>query len=139
MPSYTIPSYLPSGRPILAKLEHLMPQRAMLMASDGRIVLGAWASELAHYLDLNPVGDLLEANLVGPRIVLDNALLRSWNRTTPLQEFLAEQRVTVLYLDPSELEWLRVLPQARNMLENPRAVGWRDVAHGERGARSWLL
>jgi hypothetical protein len=46
---------------------------------------------------------------------------------------------TVLYLDAGELEWLRVLPQARDMLENPRAAGWRDVAHEERGERSWLL
>jgi hypothetical protein len=136
MPTYALPSYLPRDRPILAKLERLSPQRAMLIAPRGRIVLGGWAPELVYYLDLNlPKGYPLD----GPRVVFDNALLRSWDKTTPLEAFLAEQQVTVLYLDPNELAWLRAQPHARNLLEHPHRAGWRDIAHEERGERSWLL
>jgi hypothetical protein len=46
---------------------------------------------------------------------------------------------SVLYLDASELAWLRPQPQAKNMLDNPRAVGWRDLAPEERGDGSWAL
>jgi hypothetical protein len=46
--------------------------------------------------------------------------LRSWNGIIPLEQFLAEQRVDILYLDPSELGWLRPQPRAQNMLDNPR-------------------
>jgi hypothetical protein len=136
LPRYSIPTYLPSGRPILAKLADLSPHRALLIAPHGRIILGNWAPELLYYLDINlSRGYPLE----GPRVVFDNALLRSRDGTTALEEFLAQQQVTVLYLDPGELQWLRALPQARNMLEHPRMAGWRDVARSEEGERSWLL
>jgi len=136
MPRYSSPPYLPGGRPILQKLEHLAPQRAMLLKASGRIILGDWAYELANYLDLNlPSGGPFE----GLQVVFGNDLLRGWEGIIPLEQFLAEQRVHVLYLDPSELAWLRAQPQAKNVLDNPRAAGWLDVAHEERGDRSWAL
>ena len=121
MPRYSLPPYLPGGRPILQKLEHLVPQRAILLKASGRIVLGDWAYELANYLDLNlPSGPPID----GPQVVFGNDLLRGWEGTIPLEQFLAEQRVHVLYLDPGELAWLRAQPQAKNVLESPRAAGW---------------
>jgi len=136
MPRYSLPPYLPSGRPILQKLEHLAPQRTLLLKAQGRIILGDWASELLNYLDLNlPSGNPFE----GPQVVFGNDLLRRWEGTTPLEEFLAEQRIHVLYLDPGELARLRTQPQAKNMLDNPRAAGWLDLAREERGDGSWAL
>jgi hypothetical protein len=136
MPRYSLPAYLPSGRPILHKLDHLAPQRTVLLKAQGRVILGDWASDLLHYLDLNlPSGNPFE----GPQVVFGNDLLRRWEATTPLEQFLAEQRIHVLYLDPSELAWLRTQPQAKNMLDNPRAAGWLELAHEERGDGSWAL
>jgi hypothetical protein len=47
MPRYSLPPYLPSGRPILQKIKHLAPQRAMLLKAKGSIILGDWSSEVA--------------------------------------------------------------------------------------------
>lgn len=136
MPGYRLPPYLPSGRPILQKLEHLVPHRTMLLKAQGHLILGDWASDLLNYLDLNrPSGMPFQ----GPQVVFGNDLLRRWEGTTPLEHFLAEQHINVLYLDPGELAWLRTQPQAKNMLDNPRAVGWFDLAHEERGDGSWAL
>jgi hypothetical protein len=136
MPHYRLPSYMPSGRMMLQKLEHLTPQRAVVLNAHGRIVLGKWASTLLYYLDVDlPRGSPFE----GPQVVFENDLLRRWEGTTPLEQFLAEQRVHVLYLDPSELAWLRAQPQAKKMLDNPRAAGWLDLAHEERGDSGWVL
>ena len=136
MPTYSLPPYLASGRPVLAKLEHLTPQRAMLLAPHGRVILGDWDSDVAAYLDL-------PLSVVNPyreeRTVFNNTLLRSWDKNTPLEQFLAEQQVTILYLDPSELARLRLEPLAKTLLENPRIAGWRDLGHEDRGARSWML
>jgi hypothetical protein len=136
MPRYGLPPYLPSSRPILQKLEHLAPQRTVLLKAQGRVILGDWASDLLNYLDLNLRSGI---PFEGPQVVFGNDLLRRWEGTTPLEQFLAEQRIHVLYLDPSELAWLRTQPQAKNMLDNPRAVGWLDLAHEERGDGSWAL
>jgi hypothetical protein len=57
----------------------------------------------------------------------------------PLERYLAEQRVDILYLDPSELAWLRAQPLAKNMLDNPSGVGWLGLAHEEKGDQSWAL
>jgi hypothetical protein len=136
MPRYSLPPYLPSGRPILQKLERLAPHRALLLKAQGRLVLGDWASDLLNYLDLKrPSAVPFE----GPQAVFGNELLRRWEGTCPLEQFLAEQQIDVLYLDASELAWLRTQPQAKNMLDNPPAVGWRDLAHEERGDGSWAL
>jgi hypothetical protein len=136
MPRYSLPAYLPPGRPLLQKLEHLAPQRTVLLKAQGRVILGEWASNLIYYLDLNlPSGFPDE----GSQVVFGNDLLRRWDGTTPLEQFLAEQRVQVLYLDPHELARLRTQPQAKNMLDNPRGAGWLDLAHEERGDRSWAL
>jgi hypothetical protein len=140
MPRYSLPPYLPSGRPLLQKLEHLAPQRAMLLKTRGRIFLGHWSSEVASYMNLNsPRDEVRGYPIQGPTIVFGNTLLRNWDGMTPLEQFLAEQGVDILYLDPSELAWLRAQPQAKNVLDNPRAAGWRDVAHEEIGDRSWAL
>jgi hypothetical protein len=136
MPPYSLPPYLPSGRPILQKLEHLAPYRTLLLKAEGRLILGDWASDLLNYLDLKRLGGM---PFEGPQSVFGNDLLRGWEGTTPLEQFLAEQRIHVLYLDASELAWLRTQPQAKNMLDNPPAVGWRDLAHEERGDGSWAL
>jgi hypothetical protein len=136
MPRYSLPPYLPSGRPVLQKLERLAPQRTMLLKAPGRIILGDWANEVAHYLGLSAPTAIPPEE---PQVVFGNDLLRGWEGTIPLEQFLAEQRVHVLYLDPSELAWLRAQPQAKNVLDNPRAAGWLDVAHEERGDRSWAL
>ena len=136
VPRYSLPPYLPSGRPVLQKLEHLAPQRTMLLKAPGRIILGDWANEVAHYLGLSAPSAIPPEE---PQVVFGNDLLRNWEGTIPLEQFLAEQRVHVLYLDPSELAWLRAQPQAKNVLDNPRAAGWLDVAHEERGDRSWAL
>jgi hypothetical protein len=134
MPPYHPPDA--SGRTILQKLERLTPYRAVLLNAQGRIVLGNWYHEVLCYLDVNlPRGYPLEP----PQVVFGNDLLRRWDGTTPLDQFLGEQRVHVLYLDPSELAWLRAHPQAKNMLDNPGAVGWLDLAHEERGDSSWAL
>ncbi|HSV22013.1 MAG TPA: hypothetical protein VLJ17_03190 [Xanthobacteraceae bacterium] len=136
MPRYSLPPYLPSGRPILQKLEHLAPHRTVLLKAQGRIILGNWASDILNYLDLNlSAGNPFE----GSQVVFGNDLLRRWEGTTPLEEFLAEQRVHVLYLDASELAWLRTQQQAKPMLDNPRGTGWLDLAHEDRGAGSWAL
>jgi hypothetical protein len=136
VPRYSLPPYLPSGRPVLQKLEHLAPQRTMLLKAPGRIILGDWANEVAHYLGLSAPSAIPPEE---PQVVFGNDLLRNWEGTIPLEQFLAEQRVHVLYLDPSELAWLRAQPQAKNVLDNPRAAGWLVVAHEERGDRSWAL
>jgi hypothetical protein len=136
MPTYTLPSYLPTGRPLLAKLEHLTPQRSWLAKPAGRVILGEWASELVFYLNLNLAkGHPLE----GTRVVFDNGLLRAWDGSTSLERFLAEQGVSIVYLDPLELARLRPQPQAKKLLDNPLAVGWIDLAHEERGDQSWAL
>jgi hypothetical protein len=136
VPRYSLPPYLPSGRPVLQKLERLAPQRTMLLKAPGRIILGNWANEVAHYLGLGAPSAIPPEE---PLVVFGNDLLRNWEGTIPLEQFLAEQRVHVLYLDPSELAWLRAQPQAKNVLDNPRGAGWLDVAHEERGDRSWAL
>jgi hypothetical protein len=135
-PGYSLPSYLPSGRPLMTKLEHLTPQRSRLVNPDGGVVLGDWSAELVSYLNLSlPKGYPRE----GPRIVFDNGLLQQWNGEIPLEEFLAKRQVSFLYLDPHVLARLRAQPQAKNLLENPRAVGWVDIAHENRGEQSWAL
>lgn len=136
MPRYSLPPYLPGGRPVLQKLEHLAPQRAILLKARGRIILGNWPNEVAHYLGLGAPSAIPPEE---PPAVFGNDLLRRWEGTIPLEEFLAEQQVNVLYLDPSELAWLRAQPQAKNVLDNPRAAGWVDVAHEEKGDGSWAL
>jgi len=136
MPRYSLRPYLPSGRPVLQKLEHLAPQRAMLLKAQGRLILGDWAPDLINYLGLSlPSSFPFE----GAQVVFGNDLLRRWHETTPLEQFLAEQQVGILYLDPHELARLRMQPQAKNMLDNPRAAGWLDLAHEERGDESWAL
>ena len=136
MPRYSLPPYLPSGRPALQKLEHLAPQRPMLLKAQSRLILGEWAPNLVYYLGLNlPSGSPFE----GAQVVFGNDLLRRWDETTPLEQFLAEQQVGILYLDPHELARLRMQPQAKNMLDNPRAAGWLDLAHEQRGDESWAL
>jgi hypothetical protein len=136
MPHYRLPSYIPSGRMMLQKLEHLIPQRTVVLNAQGRIVLGNWAPDLLRYLEVDlPRGWPLEA----PQVVFGNDLLRRWGGTTPLEQFLAEQQIRVLYLDPSELTWLREQSQAKKILDNPRAAGWLDLAHEERGDSSWAL
>ncbi len=136
MPRYGLPPYLPAGRPLLHKLERLAPQRTVLLKARGRLILGNWASDLLNYLDLNLSGG---NPFEGPQVVFGNDLLRRWEGTAPLEQFLAEQQIEVLYLDPSELAWLRTQPQAKNMLDNPRAAGWLDLAREERGDGSWAL
>jgi hypothetical protein len=136
MPRYSLPPYLPSGRPVLQKLEHLASQRTLLLKAQGRMILGDWANEVAHYLELAAPSAIPPEQ---PQVVFGNDLLRGWEGTIALEQFLAEQRVHVLYLDPSELAWLRAQPQAKDLLDNPRAAGWRDIAHEERGDRSWAL
>ncbi len=131
LPRYSLPPYLLSGRPVLQKLEHLAPHRAALLKTQGRVILGHWASEVASYLDLN--------SIEGPRTAFDNTLLRNWDGMSPLDQYLAEQRVDILYLDPGELAWLRAQPQAKNMLDNPRAAGWLTLAHEERSDGNWAL
>jgi hypothetical protein len=136
VPGYSLPSYLPSGRPLMVKLEHLSPHRSRLAQPQGRMILGGWAPQVVLYLNLNlTFGNPLE----GQRIVFDNGLLDSWDGSTPLEQFLAGQQVTILYLDPHELTRLRAQPQAKNMLDNPRTVGWVDLAHENRGDQSWVL
>ncbi len=137
MPRQSLPSYLPPGRPVLQKLKHLAPHRALLLKNRGRIILGHWSSEVASYLDLNPIQHL--NSIEGPKTAFDNSLLRNWDGMTPLEQYLAEQRVDILYLDPSELAWLRAQPQAKNVLDNPRAAGWLTLAHEERSDGSWAL
>ena len=143
LPHYDVPSYMPPGRPLSQKLEHLAPQRAVLLKSRGHIILGNWSREIASYLDLDSPRPLeKEADpdyLIDPRSFFDNKLLRQWERTVPIEQFLAARSVDVLYLDASEFAWLRTEPQASNMLDDPRAVGWLDLAHEERGDESWAL
>jgi len=136
MPRYSVSSYFPSGRPVLQKLEHLAPQRMVLLKAQGRVILGDWAPDLLNYLDLNLAKGF---PLEGQQVVFGNELLRRWEGTAPLEQFLAEQEVHVLYLDARELAWLRTQPQAQNLLDNPRAAGWLDLAHEERGDGSWAL
>jgi hypothetical protein len=88
-------------------------------------------------LDLNPI-EYLNSN-EAPRIVFDNSLLRNWDGMSPLEQYLAEQRVGILYLDPSVLVWLRSKPQAKNMLDNPGTAGWLTLAHEERTDGSWAF
>ncbi len=108
----------------------------MLLKARGRVILGDWAPELVYYLDLNLMSGW---SFGGTQVVFGNELLRRWDGTTPLERLLAEQQVHVLYLDPGQLAWLRAQPQSRNMLDNPRAAGWLDLAHEELGDRSWAL
>jgi hypothetical protein len=59
----------------------------MLLKAGGRLILGDWAYELANYLDLNlPRGIRFE----GSQVVFGNDLLRGWEGTIPLEQFLAE-------------------------------------------------
>jgi len=109
----------------------------LLLKTPGRIILGQWSSEVTSYLNLNPIERL--NSIEGPKTVFHSSLLRSWEGTTPLEQFLAGQHVDILYLDPSELAWLRAQPQAKNMLDNPHAAGWLTLGCEERGDRSWTL
>ncbi len=144
MPTYGLPPYLPSGRPALEKFEHLAPQRALLLKARGHVILGHWAQNIASYLDLNPgpetLGKRAKADdLIDPRTVFDSTLLRQWSGAAPVEQFLAEGGIEVLYLDSSELAWLRTQALAANMIGNPTSVGWRNLAHEERGDHSWAL
>jgi hypothetical protein len=136
LPRYNLPPYLPSGRPAMEKLERLALHREVLATARGRVVLGEWTSELANYLGLN-----LSSCLVSEacQFVDGKDLLHTWDGTIPLEQFLDEQRIRVLYLDPHQLSWLRTQPQAQNMLDNPLAVGWIDVDHENRSDRSWVF
>jgi hypothetical protein len=137
MPTYSLPSYMASGRPLMTKLDHLTPQRSRLVRPTGRMILGDWAPELVFYLDLNLPTEWTPHE--GPPVAFGNELLRAWDQTKPLEQFLAEQEVSILYLDPAELTRLRAQPQARNILDRPLAIGWIDLAHEERGDQSWAL
>lgn len=126
----------PSARPLAAKIEHIRPHHALVQTTRGRVVIGEFASEVASYLSIrrqiaDPMGREPELR--------DNAILAQWDRARPLEQFLADNAVTVFYVDPAILGELRRAPQAQRLLDQPATVGWRVLGAEARGSGSWMM
>ena len=117
------PYYRPrpgQDRPLYTDYEILRPFRPLLADRRNVFVIGDFAGELRNYLRLGNV----------PVVTFDYQLLSRWSGRRPLQQFLDDEGVNLIFLQPRMLKSLAENPYARPMLTAPETVGWRRVGAG---------
>ena len=134
LPSYYIKH--PSNRPLKETIERLAPQRKALASAKGPILLGGYATDAALYLRL-------AVTTRDPRVsraaVLDNNVLQQWDRSVPLEQWLANEQIQFVYFDPHVLPQLSKTPSAMPLLKDPASRGWRLLAYENQGDNSWIF
>ena len=126
------PYYRPQpgqDRPLYTDYEILRPFRPLLADRRNVFVIGDFAGELRNYLRL--------ANV--PVATFDYQLLSRWSGRRPLEQFLDDEGVNLIFLQPRMLKSLAGNPYARPMLTAPETVDWRQVGAGMDGNSAWLL
>jgi hypothetical protein len=126
------PFYRPrpgQDRPLYTDYEILRPFRPLLADRRNVFVIGDFAGELRNYLRLGNV----------PVATFDYQLLSRWSGRRPLQQFLDDEGVNLIFLQPRMLKSLAENPYARPMLTVPETVGWQRVGAGIHGDSAWLL
>jgi hypothetical protein len=126
------PYYRPrpgQNRPLYTDYEILRPFRPLLADRRNVFVIGDFAGELRNYLRLGNV----------PVATFDYQLLSRWSGRRPLQQFLDDEGVNLIFLQPRMLKSLAENPYARPMLTAPETVGWQRVGAGIHGDSAWLL
>ena len=126
------PYYRPrpgQDRPLYTDYEILRPFRPLLADRRNVFVIGDFAGELRNYLRLGNV----------PVATFDYQLLSRWSGRRPLQQFLDDEGVNLIFLQPRMLKSLAENPYARPMLTAPETVGWQQVGAGIHGDSAWLL
>jgi hypothetical protein len=125
-----------SARPLAAKLRHVAPHRSAIDAAPGRVLIGEFSSEVTSYLGIRRKVQQLSKPQAD---ILSNEPLLRWDRSVPLEHFLEEEGIEVVYLDPSMLASLRSERQAARLLGEPRAIGWQVLGFEEGGSTSWRM
>jgi len=117
-------------------IERLAPQRKALASAKGPILLGGYATDAALYLRL-------AVTTRDPRVsraaVLDNNVLQQWDRSVPLEQWLANEQIQFVYFDPHVLPQLSKTPSAMPLLKDPASRGWRLLAYENQGDNSWIF
>ncbi len=134
-----IPSYYikhPSTRPLKQTIERLAPQRKALASAKGPILLGDYATDAALYLRLALT---TRDPIVSRPAALDNSVLQQWDRSVPLEQWLANQQIQFAYFDPQTLRQLRNTPSAMPLLKDPASRGWKLLACENQGDNSWIF
>ena len=118
-----------SDRPLYTNYERLRPFAALMMDRNNKILFGDYNGELQGYFDLKRL------RVEG----FDYRLLSSWDRERSLAQFLDEKGINLFFVQPRIVSELQNAPQARQLLDQPEAVGWRRLAPEGSGQLQWLL
>lgn len=119
-----------STRPLYTNYQRLLPFADLMRGRAGKILIGDYAGELENYLLLRRPG----------MRTFDYSILSSWERQhQPLHQYLNQQNIDVVFIQPRILNELRTLSQARELLDRPEAFGWRKLGPANPQDRDWLL
>ena len=132
LPSYYVEN--PSTRPLKTKIERVAPQRDAMVATDGRLLLGAYGSNVAMYLRIPKTA--ADPRYDRPGVVES---LQGWDRSIPLARWLADEQFQFVFFDPEIVQELRKTPSAAPLLNDPASVGWTTLAYEGIGGESWIF
>jgi hypothetical protein len=125
-----VPSYYSrhrSDRPLYANYERIRSFAGVMSDPKNRILFGDYNGEFRGYLNIRGV------------ITFDYSILSLWRSPQSLEQFLDSQGINIIFVQPRVMPELGARPEARQLLEQPEALGWRRLAPTNVGDENWLL
>ncbi len=114
-PSYYV--HHQSERPLYKNVQILQPLVPSIRNIRNRILFGDYNGELALYLGLTRV----------VAATFDYSILAGRKEDQPLDQFLQERDINVVYVQPRIIPELRAAPRGSDLLDRPESVGWRRL------------
>jgi len=75
----------------------------------------------------------------GRPAVLDSSALQQWDRSVPLEQWLANEQIQFVFFDPAILRQLRQTPSAMALLNDPGSKGWKSIAYENQSDNAWIF
>jgi hypothetical protein len=115
--------------PCRTAVKRMLPFKPLIAREGARVLLGDWAGFIALY-----VGKWRCQ-------AFDYRFLTGWRREVPLETFLAENKIDLVYLDENLLRTLEAekSPAAHSFLAPCGPSGWELVGSGDTPGARWRL